>query len=151
MDENIKENQKNKKIASNVTIINYAIIIINMIQIINIFNQIITYNINHLIYFRLSYITLKIKGLGFNNILGNNFNKSLYPNEVYINGNKTDIINNSYYFNQTDNYVELRWDNPINNCINMFKQCSKITELNLSNFNTSLVINMNHMFLIVLH
>ena len=145
MDENIKEKQKNKKISSNVIFRNYGIII-KVIQIINIFNQIITNNVNNRFCFRLSYIILRIKGPGFNNILGNNFNKNSYPNEVYINGNKTDIINNSYCFNQIDNYVELKWYNPINNCLNMFRECSKITQLNLSNFNTSLVTIMTYMF-----
>ena len=146
MEENTGKSKKNKKIVSIVNMRNYSIIIIKVILIIDIFNQIMAYNINNFFYSRFSYITLKINGLGNNYILGIQFNKTLYPNEVYINGNKTDEINNSYYFNQIENYVELRWNNLINDCSNMFRECSKITELNLSNFNISLVTKMNNMF-----
>ena len=146
MEENTGKRQKNKKIISIVNMRNYSIIIIKVILIIDIFNQIMAYNINNFFYSRFSYITLKINGLGNNYILGIQFNKTLYPNEVYINGNKTEEINNGYYFNQIDNYVELRWNNLINDCSNMFRECSKITELNLSNFDISLVTNMNNMF-----
>ena len=98
-------------------------------------------------------ITLKIKGKGYNNIFtsGNHsylyeFNSSYYPDEIYINGNKQNIVNYSYYFNDTDNYIELIWNNIIITCACMFYDCINITEIDLSHFDTSQVIYMNRMF-----
>ena len=42
--------------------------------------------------------------------------------------------------------VELIWDDNINNCENMFKECSKITEIYISNFDTSQIIKIGYMF-----
>ena len=60
--------------------------------------------------------------------------------------NKQDSIDYKYYFNQTDNIVELEWYDNITDCKYMFIYCYNITEINMSNFNTSLVNNMNQMF-----
>ena len=52
-------------------------------------------------YFHYSKISLKIKGMGENNILGvkNVYSFINYLKEVYINGNKEDVIQYKYYFN----------------------------------------------------
>jgi len=99
-------------------------------------------------YFQLSKITLKIKGVGESDILRNNSESNLtdFLKEVYINDIKQDRKAYKYYFNQTDNYVELIWDDNISICINMFCNCTNITEINLSDFNTSQVKSMNSMF-----
>ena len=55
-------------------------------------------------------------------------------------------IKNNYKFNETDNIVKLIWNNSINNCGYMFYELSCITEIDLSNFDTSKVINMQSMF-----
>ena len=92
------------------------------------------------------------KGNGYNNIFttgticSDGFNSQNYPNEIYINGKKQNNINYYYYFNDTDNYIELIWNNSINNCGCMFYDCINITEINLSHFNTSQVTYMNGMF-----
>ena len=97
-----------------------------------------------------SKITLRIKGVGEKYILGNevgyNFTGINYLKEVRINGNKQDTIKYKYYFNQEDNEVELVWDDNINDCSYMFRKCSGITEIDLSNFNASQVIYMNRIF-----
>ena len=98
-----------------------------------------------------SNITLKIKGIGYKNILGEYsdskpFESIYYPNEVYINGIKQNIVNYSYYLNLTDNYIELIWFNNINNCRCMFRYCSDITQIDMSNFDTSEVTDMNSIF-----
>ena len=46
-------------------------------------------------------------------------------------------INNKYYFNQTDNYVEIIFDDNIVNCDNIFYNSTSITEINFYNFHTS--------------
>ena len=84
-----------------------------------------------------SNITLKISGIGEKNIFcskTNYFNTSYYPNEIYINGEKQDNIAYNYYFNQSENYVELIWNNTINCTKYMFYDCKDITEINLRNF-----------------
>ncbi len=90
----------------------------------------------------LSNITLIVKGTGNNNIFGYRdnqikFNNRSYPKEIYINGHKQNNINYSYNFNQTNNFVELIWDNTIYDCSYMFYENPRIIEINLTNFNTS--------------
>ena len=107
--------------------------------------------------FQLSKITLKLKGNGQNNILGGslgyttnegvcNFAKQYYPDEIYINRVLQNIVNYSYYFNETNNFIELIWYNRKIDCVCMFHECSNITEIDLSNFNTSEVTSMYRMF-----
>ena len=88
-----------------------------------------------------STITLKIKGIGERYILGNqdgrNFMGINYLKEVKINGITKDTIKYKYDFEQEDNEVELIWDDNLNSCECMFWKCSDITEINLTNFDTS--------------
>ena len=101
----------------------------------------------NIIEYKYSNITLKIRGPGFNNILSPNFYSNCYPDEIYINGIRNHSINFSYYFNETINTVKLKWNtNNIYSCFNMFKQCSNITAIDLSGFDTSKVIDMESMF-----
>ena len=101
-------------------------------------------------YFKYSKISLKIKGKATNSLLGNSgiytFKGINYIKEVYINGNKQDKVAYRYYFNQTDNFVELIFDENINSCEFMFFSCTKITEINLSNFDSSQVTSIYDMF-----
>ena len=100
--------------------------------------------------FKSSKITLKIKGIGEINVLGNEeikkFQNINYLKEIKINGKIQDEIKYNYYFNKKDNYVELIWSDDLDNCDNMFYKCSSITEINLSNFNTSNVTSMYCMY-----
>ena len=96
-----------------------------------------------------SFIKLKIKGTGYRYIICPNigeFRLSNYPQEIYINGDKQDSISSTYYFNETYNYVKLIWNNNINTTGHMFYLCSDITEMDLSNFNTSESVDMVYMF-----
>ena len=82
--------------------------IIKLILMINLIIQKSISNKSNLLEYNFSNITLKIKGIGYRNILGNvngcQFNISNYPNEVYINGDKQNLITHEYYFNYTDMY-----------------------------------------------
>ena len=130
----------------NIIIRNYIIINLIIFTLINIFSHC---NIFNTFFFHNSKITLKIQGTGEIDILGNGrfskFENINYLKEVYING-IPQAIDYKYIFNKTENFVELIWDDNINNCKNMFSGCSQITEINLSNFNTSLVTSMDNMF-----
>ena len=101
-----------------------------------------------------SNITLKVKGLGYNNIFGYEKNEKIsfvfgsqyYPSEVHINGIRQNAVNYTYYFNQTDNIVKLIWKNNFVNCREMFRSCYAIVEIDLFNFDTSQVTDMTSMF-----
>ena len=100
---------------------------------------------------KFSNITLKIKGIGERNILGKTnkdvqFKTELYPKEIYINGKLQNDISYKYHFNQTENIVELVWDEYITNTVGMFYGCSDITEIDLSNFLSSYVDDFGWMF-----
>ena len=82
-------------------------------------------------------ITLLIKGIGEKNIISGEFNKSKYPNEIFINGKKQPSIKSSYQFNQTNNIIELFWNHNNIECSYMFKECYDLNEIDLSNFNSS--------------
>ena len=91
-------------------------------------------------------ITLKIKGIGNNTISGN---KDYFLNklkDVFINGIHQDIIHHIYNLNQTDNLIELIFDDDITYCSGMFSECNNITEIDLSNFDTSKFQSMYSMF-----
>ena len=101
---------------------------------------------NNMIEYKFSNITLKIQGYGDNNILSSEFSSNYYPDIIYINEKQNETITNKYYFNKYNNIMNLIWNNSIDNCANMFKYCSNIIEIDLSNFDTSNVTNMSSMF-----
>ena len=132
----IKENQNKQKKNNikNIIIINVIFIIINMLCAIK------SKKIFDSFYFQYSStIRLKIKGTGTKNLFGN-------EEGVKINGQIKNTKEYQYYFDQTVNTVELKWDENINKCGYMFWKCSDITEIDLSNFKTSQVTQMNAMF-----
>ena len=114
------------------------------IMIIIFFNLIITNN--NMIEYKFSNITLKITGPGEQDILFSNFYYSNPPDIICINGEPKNSKNHIYNFNKINNTVNLIWNNPINSSCRMFEQCSKITEIDLSNFDTSEVTGMSQMF-----
>ena len=140
---NLKKHYKNnnKRINTNKNI--YIIIII-------FFNLIIQNN--NKIENKFSNITLKIRGPGEQNILNEYYFNHFYkPNIIYINGNFTETITYRYNLSRINNSVSLIWNNTIYNCYRMFHGCSNIIEIDLSNFNTSKVTDMNSMFLSCSH
>ena len=145
---NNSKNKRKNKILRNIIHVRNNIIIIKLLIIIKLFIQILPYNKNNWINIQFSNITLKIKGTGNKNVFSNisDFTKDYYPNFVYINGNKQETVNHSYYLNQTDNVIELIWNNTIDNCKNIFSRCSDIIEIDLSDFDTSECTFMFDMF-----
>ena len=143
----IEENQNKQKNNNikNIIIINVIFIIINMLCAIK------SKKIFDSFYFQYSStIRLKIKGTGTKNLFGNKeghiFPSIDYLEEVKINGQIKNTKEYQYYFDQTVNTVELKWDENINDCGFMFWKCSDITEIDLSNFKTSQVTEMYAMF-----
>ena len=143
-----QRNKGNKFLIRNINLLRYYIEIIKYIILLNISNNIVENNKISLIEYNSYNITLKIKGTGTKKIFSNyNFPSDSYPDEVYINGDKQNgNSTHSYNLNQTDNVIGLIWYNLISNCNHMFYECSDITEIDFSNFNTSNVDNMQCMF-----
>ena len=150
----ILDNPKRKKMSytndKNAIKRNYVSITLIKFILITLLSQIksnnIIYDSFNLIYFNT--ITLKIKGIGESNIFCNekdyNFTGIDYLQEIYINGIKKNL-SYSYYFNQTENIVKLIWNDNLDDFSYMFRGCSNITEINLSNFTTSKIKSMNRM------
>ena len=149
-----RKKKRNNENIGNINKLKEYIIIIKFIIILCSFISRIKSNKFNL--YNISKITLKIKGTGYKYVLGIkndnpssefSFKKKYYPNLIKINGNEKNDITYKYYFNQTDNFVELIWNNNINNCYSMFRRCYDIIEMDLSDFNTSEVTTMQWMFL----
>ena len=137
---NIKKCNKNNKKRDRINIKNNTYLIITMI----LFHIMIPNN--YVIAYRFSNVTLTIKGPGFSDILSSNFSREYHQNITYINGIKNSTITNRYYFNEINNTVVLTWNNPINNCYEMFCDCKNITKIDLSDFDSSQVTRMSKMF-----
>ena len=143
-----RKNIKNKIIQitqfnNNIINISYFIVILILI------NQVLLDNQLYLINLNFSKITLKINGSGNKYVLSESsyyFKIGYYPNITYINEERQPIVNNSYYFNQTNNKIELIWYNNNISCSFMFYKCSDIIEIDLSYFDSSQVIDMSGMF-----
>ena len=102
---------------------------------------------------------MAIKEVGINKIL-NVFQENI-PSEILLNGHITNFTNGStsykykntqytmftYYIftNEINQEVIIKWNKIINNMHKMFYQCNSITSLDLSAFNSSLVIDMSYM------
>ena len=120
------------------------IFIIKFLIIINFYKQ----SKSNGLFFHDSKITLKINAEHNNDyyILGKDFQGINHLKEVYINDKKQNSIKNIYSLNQGDNNVTLIFDDNITNCEYLFLGCDKITEIELSEFDTSQVTNMRSIF-----
>ena len=124
----------------------YIIFFYDIILKIIIFSQFIKCN-KRKIELASSFINLKTKGSGNIKIFSNN-NGVIGPNNVSIN-NIDSELKNIYHFNNQENDINniiLIWDNPPSSTNNLFNGCNKIIEIDLSNFDSSNVINMENMF-----
>ena len=141
-------NRRTKFINLNTIHIRNCIKTMKYIILLNLFNNIFMNNKIYVIEYKSYNITLKIKGIGIKQIFSSDsfFQSKYYPNEIYINGYNQSNVTHSYYLNQIDNIIELVWYNLIDDCQQMFQYCYDITEIDLSNFNTSNVTSMSHMF-----
>ena len=114
-------------------------------------------NIKQEIFYKFSYITLKINLTGIYNIYhdGSNYyttstcNSNKYvqkPDEIYINEINQSTIKSSYNFTESENYIKLVWKKNIKTTKCLFYRCSKINEINFTNFDLSEVTDMSYMF-----
>ena len=147
IDDHCKIVQKNNDIIKNIMHKKNNFWLIKLLLIFNLFLRVLPFNNINSIEFKYSNITLKVNGIGdkkvFNTILVDRY---YYPNEIYINGKNQNEVNPSYNLNQTDNIVNLIWNNDINSTFSLFYSCPDITEIDLSDFNSSQLKNTAAMF-----
>ena len=116
--------------------------LIEILIIINLSSIILSQKIKEFSY--VSEITIKIKGNGTQKILNSGFNK--YPDAVYLNGSLLGEGICNVNLENEENILNMIWIENIDSCEKMFSSLTNIEEIDLSNFDTSLVTNMNSMF-----
>ena len=130
---NTKNTSRNTLISCNYSILLYLIILI-------LFSQCYPRKIQS----GYSIILLKIDEVGFSQILSEKYN--YLPNELIINDVNLSNFNKIFYFNCSRNIIKLIWYDEPSTTSFMFNGCINITEIDLSNFDTSSVMEMNNMF-----
>ena len=96
-----------------------------------------------------NYIIIKINGPDKKQIVGirNSVGSYSIPDIIVINGKKQSSNSDYYYsLNKTENIVKLEWNDKLINCNYMFFDCSAIIEIDLYNFDSSLVTQTYYMF-----
>jgi surface protein len=92
-------------------------------------------------------ITIKVRE-GEQKIINDNF--SPFPDEIILNRNRItqDYISNgkALVIQGNDNTVNLRWNNKLSTCSQMFEALDHIISIDLSNFDFSSVTSMSSMF-----
>ena len=144
---NIEKNNENNIIKfNNIYNISYFIIISYLV----IFSHFIKCN-DRKIELASSYIKLKTNGTGAIKLYSNIY-QNLKPDIVIINDkinhtiDKTPYIYNFSKLENNINNITLIWNNPLDSTNNMFQDCKKIIEIDLSNFDASEVSEMKSMF-----
>ena len=89
-------------------------------------------------------ITIKLGKNGTNAILSPDF--SNMPDKIFINDKETNVTKKVKISNNLVDIVKLKWNNKINSCANMFRDCKNITRINLTDFDTSNAASMAYMF-----
>ena len=89
-------------------------------------------------------INLVIKGKGQSYFLNSSF--YLEPKEVIINGEPKTNVKKIFNFEKDYNNVTIIYEDKLNSCENMFNGITNITEIDLTEFDTSEVTNMDFMF-----
>ena len=143
-----KSNRCNKKELNEMKfnkIVKFKNIIILMLIIINLSKYISPRLIENIaIFSKSSIIQLKIYGTGTQSVFNENYRN--HPNKIYINGVQQSTINYEYSFNQTNNNVELEWNDKIKDCSKMFRDCSKIYEISFTYFDVSDITSISSLF-----
>ena len=139
---NLKNNNTDKT-RKKINLIEKIILLILILNLnINIINSRILLNIINIS--KSSIIKLKIYGTGIQSIISSDYNN--IPDKIIINEIEKEEISKSYNLESENNTIELIWDNPITDCSNMFKDCSKIYEIDFTEFDASNIVKMNQLF-----
>ena len=127
-----------------------ALLLIEILLLVIKINLILSQSKKRYIMSQSSSIKLKIENSGNQRIYSHGNYEYCYPviipDEIYINGENQTEIKSEYYFEQDDNEIILIWYNPLVTTACMFRDCTSITEIDLSNFDDSQLISMFYMF-----
>ena len=91
-----------------------------------------------------SEIRLVIQGSGSQKVINKNFANT--PNEVLVNGNSITPCKICVLPSGSKNIVTLKFNSQLTTCSNMFMGLTKITEIDLSDFDSSKSLSMYNMF-----
>ena len=94
-------------------------------------------------------ITIIIEDIEMQNILYTELLniKGTYPDTIILNGNIYPESNTSYILtNENINTIILQWNKSLTDCSSLFYNCYNISEVDLSNFDSSLITNTDNMF-----
>ena len=91
---------------------------------------------------------ITINGKGTQSILSRSFDINSNPFEISINNESFKEYSdyNVYNLTSTENIIRIKWKNQLISCENMFRNLSNIKYINLKNFDSSQVKNMDFMF-----
>ena len=93
-----------------------------------------------------NFIQLIVNGQGENiPILGDNYGDSL-PNEIFINNLPVSPAKKVNLSEEGDNIIKLKWESKVVNCYSMFRGCTSLLSVDLSNFDSSSINNVAYMF-----
>ena len=111
----------------------------------------IIYSFPSNIAFNSNEIKLKVKGTGLKNILGSSFSYNLNcHSEIYIKDKLVQNYTDCHYIliNDIDSEIKLIWENNVifESISGMLNNCTDITEIDMTNFDTSSVIDMSNTF-----
>ena len=94
-----------------------------------------------------SYIILKTNVTGYVKIFSDYFFEyGKLPNEIRINDLIQSEIKNEYYLNDSSSVINATFYDYLTLVVGLFKGCSNLTEIDLSNFDSSKIQNMCEMF-----
>ena len=91
-----------------------------------------------------SEIRLVIQGSGSQKVINQNF--AITPDEVLVNGNSITPCKICVLPSGSKNIVTLKFNSQLTTCSNMFMGLTKITEIDLSDFDSSKSLSMYNMF-----
>ena len=97
-------------------------------------------------YSLLNEVTIKLVGTDTQNILYEDY--TYHPDEIYIQGDSYIIDEKNRIMNLTnyENYITMKWNYKLTDCLRMFYGLSNIIEIDLTNLDLSQVTVMNSMF-----
>ena len=120
-----------------------SFIFLNFILIINIIFPILSKKIKQRNLVFDSIIIMKINYPGDQEIIYENFYPK--PNEIYVNNELKYLTDNKINLN-TQDIIKLIWTEQLTTCYNMFANLTNILEIDLSDFDFSLIESMENMF-----
>ena len=92
-----------------------------------------------------NFISIKFKGTGETQFFINPIKERDCPDKVYVDKGLIPHKSCKYYFPNKIVIIKLKWDKDVTNFYRLFSDISNIIEVDLSEYNTSLVTNMAYM------